>query len=133
MTNAMPTITCASAKLASADTSKSFPSTGATVSCLYFCSSVARSLQEVRYSIDPRFFLKPCAGGVGGGGIFVPILIILGGFITKEAVPISNALIGALLPVLDVFDYHPSGSFYCKLLATLSAPSPTCCASAHLL
>lgn len=34
------------------------------------------------------------AGGVGGGGIFVPILIILGGFITKEAVPISNALIG---------------------------------------
>ena len=31
---------------------------------------------------------------MGGGGIFVPILIILGGFVTKEAVPISNALIG---------------------------------------
>jgi len=33
-------------------------------------------------------------GGIGGGGVFVPILILIGGFQTRFAVPLSNALIG---------------------------------------
>lgn len=33
-------------------------------------------------------------GGIGGGGVFVPVLILLGGFDTSHAVPLSNLLIG---------------------------------------
>lgn len=32
-------------------------------------------------------------GGVGGGAVFVPILVLLGGFETTHAVPLSNLLI----------------------------------------
>jgi uncharacterized membrane protein YfcA len=44
------------------------------------------------------------AGGVGGGGLFVPLLIFVGGFITKEAVPLSNCLIGTVSCVVVVRD-----------------------------
>jgi len=32
-------------------------------------------------------------GGIGGGGIFVPILVLVGQFVTKEAVPLSNIIV----------------------------------------
>jgi uncharacterized membrane protein YfcA len=32
-------------------------------------------------------------GGIGGGGVFIPILFLLGGFRLKDAVPISNVMI----------------------------------------
>jgi len=34
-------------------------------------------------------------GGIGGGGVFVPILILLGRFNAEEAIPLSTVLIGA--------------------------------------
>jgi uncharacterized membrane protein YfcA len=32
-------------------------------------------------------------GGLGGGGVVVPILILIGGFDTRNAVPLSNAFL----------------------------------------
>eukprot|EP00026_Physarum_polycephalum_P006878 Phypoly_transcript_06931.p1 GENE.Phypoly_transcript_06931~~Phypoly_transcript_06931.p1 ORF type:complete len:475 (+),score=42.28 Phypoly_transcript_06931:38-1462(+) len=42
-------------------------------------------------------FFTACAfaagGGIGGGGIYVPVLILVGEFVTKEAVPLSNVIV----------------------------------------
>lgn len=42
------------------------------------------------------------AAGMGGGGVFVPLLLLLLGFSTKEAVPLSQAMIvgGAIVNIL---------------------------------
>jgi len=49
-------------------------------------------------------------GGIGGGGLYVPLLLIIIGFDTKEAVPISQAcIVGAALAhfLLNVPRRHP--------------------------
>jgi len=50
------------------------------------------------------------AGGIGGGGIFVPLLIVVGQFTAELAVPISKAIIfgGSLCSVcILMFEKHP--------------------------
>jgi hypothetical protein len=35
-------------------------------------------------------FYRGVGGGVGGGGVFVPVLIMFAGFTTKEAIPLCK-------------------------------------------
>ena len=51
------------------------------------------------------------AGGIGGGGLLIPLLILLLGFYTHEAIPISKLMIftGALTSfILGFRQKHPS-------------------------
>eukprot|EP01122_Echinamoeba_exundans_P005926 TRINITY_DN1610_c0_g1_i2.p1 TRINITY_DN1610_c0_g1~~TRINITY_DN1610_c0_g1_i2.p1 ORF type:complete len:411 (-),score=49.86 TRINITY_DN1610_c0_g1_i2:435-1667(-) len=52
-------------------------------------------------------------GGVGGGGVFVPVLIMFAGFTTKEAIPLSTVMIGCA-SVANFFQLrlkkHPSAA-----------------------
>eukprot|EP00941_MAST-03F_sp_MAST-3F-sp1_P000373 g373.t1 len=70
--------------------------------------------------IDIRLFTGTCilligsalaaGGGLGGGGIFVPVLILINGFHPKEAVPLSQAMIfgGSLVNLwINYHSNHP--------------------------
>uniref|UniRef100_A0A6B2L3R1 Uncharacterized protein n=1 Tax=Arcella intermedia TaxID=1963864 RepID=A0A6B2L3R1_9EUKA len=49
-------------------------------------------------------------GGIGGGGVFIPVLILLGGFRMRDAIPLSNVMIGgsSIASVLLVLrEKHP--------------------------
>src|SRR4051812_14253393 len=51
------------------------------------------------------------AGGIGGGGLFLPILILLLDFYAREAIPISNLMIfvGALTAfIINLRLNHPT-------------------------
>jgi uncharacterized membrane protein YfcA len=40
--------------------------------------------------------------GIGGGGVFVPLLILCAGFSAKEAVPVSNAIIFGVVVINNI-------------------------------
>ena len=51
------------------------------------------------------------AGGIGGGGVIVPLCIIILKFGTKEAIAISNGLIlaiGTTKSIISMFRNHPT-------------------------
>ena len=54
--------------------------------------------------------LIAAAGGIGGGGIFVPVLILVYGFQPKYAIPLSNfCIVGSSITqiILNLFKRHP--------------------------
>ena len=57
--------------------------------------------------------LLAAGGGIGGGGILVPVYVLVGQFAPKEAVPLSNITIlgGAVANVMFNFSKkHPSAN-----------------------
>jgi hypothetical protein len=60
---------------------------------LFLCGmpkSNINSLLMSLYLTGLVIFYRGVGGGVGGGGVFVPVLIMFAGFTTKEAIPLCK-------------------------------------------